>query len=252
VTVAIVAAHPDDEVIGAGLLLPVFAPSLAVIYVTDGAPRTGDDARKAGCASWREYADLRRRESLSALAAAGAGGATVFRLNCPDQRAAFRIAENTFNLLEIFGMVRPELVLTHAYEGGHPDHDATAASVHAAAWLSRRQFRLLEFAGYHSGPGGMECECFPDRSADVLERRLTKEQSSWKRKILNCYASQAAVLRQFPLGNEPLRPAVSCNFTAAPHEGQLYYERFGWGISPPEWRHLARDAFNRLAVPCAC
>jgi len=249
---AIVAAHPDDEVLGAALLLPALGASLAVIYLTDGAPRSGEDARNAGCPTWQDYAQLRERESRAALAAAGAGNAAVFRLNCPDQQATHRIAENVADLIAIFDQIRPLFVLTHSYEGGHPDHDAAAASVHAAAWLHEQRLRIIEFAGYHAAEGGIERECFRDDRTIVLERPLSEQQSLWKRRILNLYASQADVLSQFPLKNEPLRMAPAYNFAVSPHQGTLYYERFPWGVTPSRWRDLARSAFESMGVPCVC
>jgi N-acetylglucosamine malate deacetylase 2 len=212
----------------------------------------GHDARNAGCSSWQEYAALRRQESLAALTAAGANRAAIFHLDCPDQEAVFRIDESVYQLSAIFDEIRPELVLTHPYEGGHPDHDAAAAAVHAVAWRRNRDFRVFEFASYHAGVCGMACECFADNRTVVLERPLAEEESRWKRQVLDCHASQANVLRQFPLKNEPLRAAPEYDFAAAPHSGGLYYERFGWSLTPSTWRVHAQSAFRRLEVPCVC
>jgi LmbE family N-acetylglucosaminyl deacetylase len=162
------------------------------------------------------------------------------------------MAENTADLVAIFDEIRPSLVLTHSYEGGHPDHDAAAASVHAAAHLTEAPFRIVEFASYHAAECGMECERFRDDRTNVWERPLTEEQSRWKRRILDSYASQAKVLSQFPLKKEPLRMAPAYDFTVPPHEGALYYERFPWGVSPAQWRDLARSAFDNMGLPCAC
>ena len=54
-TLLIVAAHPDDDVLGAGALLTQ-ASKAAVVYVTDGAPRDGADARAHGFADAAAYA----------------------------------------------------------------------------------------------------------------------------------------------------------------------------------------------------
>lgn len=249
--VAIVAAHPDDEVLGVGVLLPVLKSPCAIVHVTDGAPRSGEDARNAGCANWQEYAALRRREFEQALAAARCSGCVSLRLECPDQQAVFRIAEHAARLATIFEELRPSVVFTHAYEGGHPDHDATAAAVHAALHLLNEPCTLMEFAGYHAGPGGMECECFLG-GTDVLPRPLTKEERRWKRNLLNCFASQSRVLSQFPLRQEPLRLGMPYDFSRPPHEGPLFYEQFPWGVNSTEWRELAESAFHDLGISCVC
>lgn len=251
-SVAIVAAHPDDELLGLATLVPLLNRRLTVIHVTDGAPHSGGDARNAGCATWQEYAVLRRTEFQKALNAVGGSDDPAVCLDCPDQQAAFRIAEHAMHLAEIFDEVCPSIVFTHAYEGGHPDHDATEASVHGAIYLRRVPCTLIEFAGYHAGSNGMECECFLEHSADVLPRPLTSRQSQWKREVLNCYASQAPVLAQFPLKSEPLRIAPQYDFLQPPHSGPLYYEHFDWGVNGAEWRMLTQQAFRDLKIPCVC
>jgi LmbE family N-acetylglucosaminyl deacetylase len=256
VSAIIVAAHPDDEVIGLGVLLSKFRGPFTIVHVTDGAPRSGDDARNAGCATWQEYAALRRHELERVLALVGTARVTTLSLDCPDQESGFRIADHARALAGIFKRVRPSVVFTHAYEGGHPDHDATAAAVHAAISLLKATFPVVEFAGYHAsgfnGGNGMECECFPGDQAGVLRYPLKDRDRVWKRELLNCYASQARVLAQFPLECEPLRVAPHYDFARAPHEGTLYYERFEWGGKPAKWRALARGALQDLGIPCVC
>src|SRR3954466_10614255 len=65
----LVVAHPDDDILGAGALLARL-PWTRIVYVTDGAPRDGRDARGHGFAGPEDYAAARRREALAALALA--------------------------------------------------------------------------------------------------------------------------------------------------------------------------------------
>lgn len=245
---AIVAAHPDDEAIGLGAHLRDLRRLASIVHLTDGAPRDGADARKAGCASWEDYAALRRREFETALGVSEAQCRRNVCLGCPDQQASLHIAELATALARLFRQLRPTVVYTHAYEGGHPDHDAAAAAVRAARSLCGDAFAILEFASYHAGEEGFECERFLDHTAAVDPRPLSEEQRERKQKIFECYASQRHVLGQFPLSQEPIRTAPEYDFSRPPHEGVLFYEQFGFGMDSGEWRALAHLAFRQLGV----
>lgn len=242
----IVVAHPDDEVIGMGSLLPRFEDLRAIIHVTDGAPRRGNDIAKAGVGTWQEYAAKRRREFQSAMAEAGLSSVRQICLWCPDQEACFRMTEIGQQLCAAFAEFGPDFVFTHAYEGGHPDHDATAMSVHRAVQSLRSTHLpgpvILEFASYHAGVHGMETGCFlPPLNGETIQRRLSEEEKAKKRKLFNCYETQQDVLQYFSLDSEPLRVAPEYDFTTPPHEGRLFYEQFEWGVTGQQWRRLAAE-----------
>jgi N-acetylglucosamine malate deacetylase 2 len=241
----IVAAHPDDEAIGLGAHLRDLRHLLSIVHLTDGAPRDGVDAGKAGCSHWKEYAALRRREFEQALAAAETKCRRNLCLGCADQEASFRIADLAGALSRLFRQLRPAVVYTHPYEGGHPDHDAAAAAVHAARRLCGDSFTIMEFASYHAGQAGLECERFLQDEAAGDPRPLSPEQRERKQKIFQCYASQHRILEQFPLQQEPVRPAPEYDFTRPPHPGTLFYEQF-FGMDSGEWRALAHQAFRQL------
>ena len=234
--VALVVAHPDDETIAAGASLHLL-PGLLLVHVTDGAPWVLADAAATGFAAPADYAAARRGELMAALAAAGVAPELV-ELGIVDQEASFHMAALARALSRLFDAHGTEAVITHAYEGGHPDHDATAFAVHAAA--GHRP--VLEFAGYHADPAGaLLTGCFlPGPDPTVI--MLTDAERAQKRAMFDCFRTQARTLAAFGTDQEAFRPAAPCDFTAPPLPGRLNYEHWGWSMTGARWRALAREA----------
>jgi LmbE family N-acetylglucosaminyl deacetylase len=246
-SVLVVAAHPDDETIGLGGLLAALR-DVRVIHVTDGAPRDGRDAARHGFGSIADYAAARRREALAALAVAGLEEARAVALGVPDQEVSLHMVPVAHRIAETVLARRPDLVVTHAYEGGHPDHDAVAFSVHAAARLLRDPPPVAEMTGYHAGPQGIEIGCFLPPEGAAITLPLTPEGAALKRRMLDCFATQREVLAAFPMGAEKLRPAPAHDFTRPPHPGALFYEHFPWGMDGTRFRVLAAAAMQGLGL----
>jgi LmbE family N-acetylglucosaminyl deacetylase len=245
----IIAAHPDDEVIGAGALLSRLHCA-DVLHITDGAPRTGNLTQKAGFAGWSEYAAERHREAAAALALLGRDTLRVKCLGIPDQETTTNIASLAGRLAEL--LTDFSFVVTHAYEGGHPDHDATALSVHAACCLitgcGLDPPSLLEMTGYHDWGGQTAHGVFiphPD-AGSVAALMLTRAECDLKRRMFACHATQYPVLKRFSLDVESFRSAPRYDFLAPPHRGVLHYERFSWGITGKTWRCAAKQALVEL------
>jgi N-acetylglucosamine malate deacetylase 2 len=248
--VVVIVAHPDDEIIGAGAGLSSLN-GVTVIHVTNGAPRDLDYALRACFATGDEYAGARREECLSALGLAGVAPEQVRELEFADQEAIFNLIPITRRLVEILRELGPEAVLTHSYEGGHPDHDATAFAVHTALRLLEGEFtrppEVLELTSYYSCGGRMVTSDFlPFRGFGVRTFRLSKEARELKQRMFDCFVTQREVLRWFPIGVERYRAAPPYDFTRPPHEGRLHYEYFNWGIRGARWRTLAHEAISRL------
>ena len=242
--VMIVAPHPDDEAIGAGGHLADLADAW-VVLATDGAPRDPMFARRCGFETRQEYAQARQRELEAALAVAGIPPERLIRLGLVDQEAALQLADLTDRLAEAFRSVRPDLVLTPAYEGGHPDHDSVAFAVRMALGRipANEAPRLFEYALYHAGGGEYSTGAFLENSNEPVETvELSPRAVSIKERMYECYATQAWILKRFDVHRERFRKAPDYDFGKAPHEGKLYYENFSWGVTGAEWRALAREA----------
>jgi LmbE family N-acetylglucosaminyl deacetylase len=247
---AVVAAHPDDETIGAGALLARRGFVDALIHVTDGAPRDMRDAAAHGFATREDYADARRGELDAALAAGGIAARRRVALGAADQEASLQLAPLARRLAGLLAEIRPQLVLTHAYEGGHPDHDAAAFVVHAACGLLGDAAPLIgEMASYHAAGGVFVAgEFLPDAEVEPTVLALDERECALKHRLFECFATQRAVLAAFPVGVERFRPAPPCRFDRPPHAGAPYYEGFSWGMTGARWRELAASALVELGL----
>jgi N-acetylglucosamine malate deacetylase 2 len=254
--VLIVAAHPDDETIGAGGLLPRLRNPV-VVTVTDGAPRNSLDAGRAGCATREDYARLRWDELLGALDVAGVPPDQTRPLNLVDQEASLEMAYLTLRLVDILRELTPAAILTHAYEGGHPDHDATAFAVHAACARVPSPPEVFEFTSYHAQVGQnpdlptMEVGKFLPDTNHGEPVVLPDDARDLKSRMYSCYSSQVEMLRNFPIDVERFREAPAYDFTSAPHRGKLFYENFDWGVTGERWRRLAVEALRTLGAGTA-
>ena len=237
--VVLLVAHPDDEIIGAGATLPLFR-QLILVHVTDGAPRNLADATAHGFADAASYAAARELELAQALRVAGVSPRRV-QLGAADQGASTQMAALTHALRDVVARHGAAAVLTHPYEGGHPDHDA-------AAFIAAHAGRpVLEFASYHAAPdGGLAVGRFLPGGHAGGRIGLTPGEQARKRAMFACFTTQAATLAPFGTEWETLRTAPAYDFTQPPHPGTLHYERHDWGMTGARWRGLASEAARAL------
>lgn len=251
--VLLVVAHPDDEAVGAGALLTRLSDA-SIVIVTDGAPKDGSAARTAGFDGIDAYRQARALETSDALASIGRSEVPVRSLGIADQQAIVNIPRIVPRLMQIMRAGKFRYVVTHPYEGGHPDHDATALAVHAACFLLREEgFDAplpVEMTSYHLADGQMAYGSFlPAVDAGPMATfPLDPIEQDRKKRMLECYRTQYWLLAEFPLGAEHFRAAPRYDFLEPPHPGPLAYEAFLWPLNGADWRRTAGRALNRLGL----
>ncbi|UCI09637.1 PIG-L deacetylase family protein [Mesorhizobium sp. B1-1-8] len=248
----IVVAHPDDETIGIGGHLAGL-PGCRIVHVTDGAPRNLADARAHGFETWQDYAHARRAELEAALSAAGLSCANLTGLDYPDTQAVMHLVPLAQELACLFAAAGTRFACTHPFEGGHPDHDATAFAVHAACHLLHRDRRpaptIVEMAFYAAGPEGPIFQDFADdRGTDRIEVCLTEPAFRRKRAMLASHKTQQRTLAPFFGSTERFRLAPAYDFRALPNNGRLYYQSLPLGFEPSTWLSAAAVAHEELRL----
>src|SRR5262249_9517628 len=149
--------------------------------------------------SREDYALLRCAELEQALSLAEIQPERAAMLGGVDQEVALEIPSLTAALVSALEATWPSVILTHSYEGGHPDHDATALIVHAAAEIVRRKAGLdpliIEMTSYHAGASGMVTgEFLGAGGGAVFTFTLSAEERRRKERMMACFRSQQRVL----------------------------------------------------------
>jgi LmbE family N-acetylglucosaminyl deacetylase len=195
-----------------------------------------------------------------------AGVAFEYRsLGAPDRRASFAMAEYTLKFAKILRTSWPDVVLSHAYEGGHADHDAAAFVAHHACRLTGIA-PLWEMTGYHAAQGQRNAQAATLSGVPVVsgaflspsEPRgnavrvpLDLTTARLKRRMLDRFESQRKALAdlRIDLSYEMFRPAPVYDFALPPHAGRLLYDTQNWTrLKGEQWRLLAREAAAALEL----
>lgn len=240
----IIAPHPDDETIGAGIWMDRHPDwDVTLLHITDGSPRDGLDAGAAGLRSRRAYAAARRRELREALLHLTPGRRRLRAFSYIDKESYLHLPEIITRLVALIGKLRPALVLSPPYEGGHPDHDTAAFAVACARYRTAHPFRHREFSLYHAGPSGeMVNGEFLAGGSEPEAIRLSEAEQEKKRRMFAAFETQSAILSRFAITAEWFRDVPEYDFTQPPHQGMLLYERWNLGVTGADWRRRASEA----------
>ena len=195
-------AHPDDETLACGGEM-IHWPDCVIVHLTDGSPADLSDARNAGFASREDYARARNRELECALGQVG--GREHRSLHLTDQQTWHSLPGLTASVRALIDEIQPAAILTHPYEGGHPDHDSAAFAVQSACLsLDAPSPQRLEAAFYNRHNGQFHPNEFLP-GPPVTEITLDPATRARKERMFACFASQQPVLSLFSTAIERYR-----------------------------------------------
>jgi LmbE family N-acetylglucosaminyl deacetylase len=150
--ILVLSPHPDDELIGLGFTLlkqHEQGNTITVIYTSNGAPQVPEWYPVGGCNNPEEYLEKRKIEAARALEdVLGIPAHDNYFLPFADYDLSFCLPALENALKEIFSITNWSEVYVPAFEGGHPDHDATHLAAVKAYKLLGAPFYLYEYAEY--------------------------------------------------------------------------------------------------------
>ncbi|ABF41087.1 LmbE-like protein [Candidatus Koribacter versatilis Ellin345] len=227
----VLVAHPDDESISCGALLQRVREPI-VVYATDGGPQ--DEYFWGRYGSREKYVAIRRAEAHDACAAVGVSEvlwlADDAGCQFQDQRLFRNLPAAADALRKLVRQHTPDVILTLAYEGGHPDHDSCnflgrqiADECSLLAWEAPLYFR--------KGGDDILLQEFHSTNGTEIEFVPTAEELRRKRTMCEAYVSQQGTVAIFENNlRETFRPMARYDYSRPPHDGVLNYEAWQWPI----------------------
>jgi LmbE family N-acetylglucosaminyl deacetylase len=176
-SVVVLAAHPDDEVLGAGGVLSLLASAgtrLRLVAVTDG------ESSHPGLSDPLVLITRRCAERAAALRELGAGTAEVIRLKLPDSRLRRREPELTTAVRQLVAGF--EACLAPWENDVHPDHEAVGR---AARQACPRLFFYPIWMWHWARPGDLRVPW-----KEAIRIPLPAAAADRKRAAIGCFASQ--------------------------------------------------------------
>ncbi len=247
---SVIVAHAGDEIFGAGCLISKLM-DVTILHATDG---IGVELKHQSDSRFQKHDDHSDRihgECLAALALANVPEDKVIDFSLPQYGLAQRLTYLTRKITAFLQQSRSDIILTHPYEGGHPDHDAIAFATHSALRiLNHNGFKppaVFEMALYPSGkPIAKVPEFLARMDSESTTLLLDERSQKLKEEMYSCLKTQHDVVRASPANFERFRRPPRYDFTQLPQAGKLHYEHFDWAINADEWLALSTHAWSQL------
>ena len=201
--ILVIAPHMDDEVLACGGLVALLPDKqrLHVAYATDGTMSPAPVLPGRDKAS-SDLGELRKRESVTAMAVLGVPEANLCFFDLPEARLSSHVAELASRIQERVERIRPDHVLVPFRFDRHPDHLAVNRVVTDALRQGRFRAELTEYFVYH------RWRLLPKKDIRkyVRPQQLLSVDlapvSALKRRALDCFRTQTT--RFYPWQTRPI------------------------------------------------
>lgn len=210
--VLVLAAHPDDDVLGLCSTLyrhRMNGDRIKIVFVTNGTAGKGESWHLKTKHS-RNKANVRYMEAVSALSQINIKEDTIFCLGFPDGGTQRYLQEISMDIMMLMEKLNPKRVYVHCIEGGHVDHDITSFIVKSIC-NKTGYVNLYEWAEYNpSQPIGTRNIQFFNPNKYSMEQskvEITEQERVLKRKMLALHKSQD--VEQYYMQGEAIRKADS-------------------------------------------
>lgn len=260
----VLAAHPDDESLGAGGLIATLAAAGAAVDVV--VATAGEASHPDSPTHTPQTLTVLREAELRAAVARLAPDARVHLLGLPDGQLAARCAELDTFLAGLVGTDTDGLWLAAPWRrDGHTDHDAAGAA--AARLAAKARVPLLEYPIWlwHWGTAA-------DLPQGMHTLALPRDAAAAKAAAMGEHRSQVAPLSDRPGDEALLAPEVLAHFerpfetfiVTVPRTGKQVFEDL-YASSPDPWNFgdsfyerrkreltlalLPRERFGRVFEP---
>jgi LmbE family N-acetylglucosaminyl deacetylase len=243
-------AHPDDEVFITGTMKQLLNQGAEV------------EAAWVTCGEYFGNTETRKREWAKVTALLGLKEESIHLLRLPDLGLVSMLNQAADIIADTVKSVRPDVIFSNAYEGGHPDHDAVNFLAYEACYRAGLNPILSEFPLYNASGSYLYCHWringFPDNGLPVLHNPLNESEIECKLRTIRSYPSQWMYMVPARLAvsrsglasvGEPYRICPpDRDHTEPPHEGMLSYERWinsFMKIKFPDFRKAVEHARQR-------
>jgi len=210
----VLAAHPDDETLGAGGLVAEairLGVAVEIVCATDGEGSHPDSPTLTP----EDLAVIRAEEARRAAQALGVPVELVHRLALPDGGLAGHEDVLTKHLVQVVGDGRRTVILAPWRRDGHPDHEGAGRAAAAAARRTGADLWEYPLWFWHYGQ--------PEDAPWAMLHPFALDEPALqaKREAIRAHASQVAPLSDLA-GDETLLPA---DFLAHFEDGPEHYLR---------------------------